>query len=203
MKQIFFSLIALGLLTSCGGPSKQETTEVCTLSIDPSTVIVNWTAYKTNAKVAVGGTFDSVIVSGLGSGEELKNVLSGASVQIAASSVNSSNVARDEKIKNYFFATMLDSSSISASVKEIDSTGAISLAITLNGITQTIPTMVAQNGDTLTLSSTINLADFEALESIKALNKMCELLHTGEDGVSMLWPEVAISVSAIISKDCK
>jgi hypothetical protein len=46
----------------------------------------------------------------------------------------------------------------------------------------------------------MDLKNWNALEALASLNKACEALHTGPDGVSKTWEDVAINASVFLSK---
>lgn len=56
--------------------------------------------------------------------------------------------------------------------------------------------------NTFTFDSMVDVASWNGLPGITALNTVCEDLHTGEDGVSKLWSEVQLSFSTTLKSDC-
>ena len=43
----------------------------------------------------------------------------------------------------------------------------------------------------------------DAKPSLDSLNGVCTAVHTGKDGVSVLWPDVEIEVFADFKSDCE
>jgi hypothetical protein len=46
----------------------------------------------------------------------------------------------------------------------------------------------------------MNLENWDALNAVESINKACEVLHTGKDGVSMTWSEVAVHADVLLQK---
>jgi hypothetical protein len=54
----------------------------------------------------------------------------------------------------------------------------------LNGKTATIPLQFSTNSDTSLSFDGLNLENWDALAAVASINKTCEALHTGKDGIS-------------------
>jgi hypothetical protein len=201
------SLTAIALLASCGGQqSAQQTDEaapqVCRYSYQHDSTSVKWTAYKFTEKVGVSGSFDEMEVTGtLAEEMTLVNVFGSAGFNIPVSSTNSLVPDRDMKIKEHFFGTMNATDSISGRVVSITEEGA-QIEISMNGQTRSVDMDVMVNGSELMLEGVIQLADWDALASVDALNKICHDLHIGADGISKLWPEVKLEVRTVLTERC-
>ena len=75
-------------------------------------------------------------------------------------------------------------------------------ALTMNGITHNLPMdIIITDERRVTLTGTMNLADWNALDALASLNKVCFDLHKGPDGVSKTWEDVAIEVKTFLSKN--
>ena len=219
MKKLTYSVILGGLLSlslnSCGEKKEAEekhehsakaVTEVkpCMLILDNESVVVNWTSFKLTDKVAVGGTFDSVIVTGVSDNETMAGAAGTAQFDIYTASVNSKNPERDTKLADSFFGTMANTSVISGKITSLNEDGSGTIALTMNGIEKEIEVQwKATSERRLKLATTINVADWDAQASLDSLNQVCSLLHTGNDGISVLWPDVEIEVFADFKSDCE
>lgn len=220
MKTNKISILAIAglLMASCGSETTDEgvqdttpvqvsTEEVCTYSYDANSTKLSWTAFKTSEKIGVGGTFDSFMVENTNESNSEAAVFENATFTIASSTVNSGNTDRDPKLVNHFFNTMVSTDTISGSVVKIseavDGVGAAVISITLNGETHEENATYTLKGDVVTLSATLKMSKWNASEAIASLNKACELLHTGEDGVSQLWDEVDVEISTTLAKVCE
>ena len=58
-------------------------------------------------------------------------------------------------------------------------------------------------GETFSFSATIDVAQWDGMGGIDALNEICRELHTGADGKSKLWSEVDLSFTTSLKKECK
>lgn len=222
MKTINISLIAAATLfmTACGSgetadkksteeaaPVEKSTEVVCQYSYDESTTKLTWTSFKTSAKVAVGGSFDTYSVSGTEPSNSEAAVFQNATFSIVTGSVNSGNTERDPKLVNFFFNTMVDSDTITGGIRKIseavDGKGAAIIYIKMNGIERDVNATYTILGTELTLSATIDVANWDATNAITALNTECKDLHTGDDGVSKLWSEVSIEIYTNLAKTCE
>jgi polyisoprenoid-binding protein YceI len=143
MKKIAVFAFAIALLaTSCKKEEKTETPveettpEVVGLKIVSDSTKVNWTAYKTTDKVAVGGSFTQIELKNTKEGETPEAVLEGASFSIPVSSVFTNNPERDEKLKQFFFSALKDTELIGGVINFKE--GKTVLTLTLNGVTKSI-----------------------------------------------------------------
>lgn len=220
MKKINISLIALATLfmVSCGdGSENAEKTEAasaetpiaitCNYGYDASSTKLTWKAFKTSAKIGVGGSFDDFTVEDTQEANSEIGVFDGAIFTINTGSVNSGNTIRDPKIIEFFFNTMMEGTSISGSLVKMsepkEGKGAAIMSIMMNGETHEENATYTLEGNILTLSATLDLVKWNANNAVASLNKACELLHAGEDGVSQLWSEVEVEITTTLKKDCK
>ena len=58
------------------------------------------------------------------------------------------------------------------------------------------------NDATIKLTGEIDLVDFKAEEAVASLNKICEALHTGADGISKTWSTVELAIETTLKKEC-
>lgn len=196
----------MALLSACSPQGdeqqKTESADNCQYTYADGSVQVTWTAYKTTERVGVSGTFDTVRIAGTVQGATINEVLANASFVIPTTSVNSSNPDRDSKIFKHFFSSMVGTSELKGKVLEASEEELIVL-LTMNNITDTIPFVLNGSDSTLSLEGKIELADFQALNSVDSLNQVCFDLHKGADGVSKLWPDVKLEVSAKLNRVCE
>ncbi|MGB0805527.1 MAG: YceI family protein [Salibacteraceae bacterium] len=218
INKISILAIASILAVSCASEPKEDTHEnatpvekatekVCTYSYDASSTKLSWKSFKTSAKVAVGGTFDTYEVHNTIASNSESAVFENATFTIVTSSVNSGNEERDPKLVDYFFKSMVSTDTISGKVVKIseavEGKGAAIISLTLNGETHEENAVYTLEGTVLTLSATLKMEKWNASNAIAALNKACELLHTGDDGVSQLWDEVDVEISTELAKTCE
>ncbi len=176
----------------------------CVLSQE-GVVSVGWKAYKTPAKIGVGGVFNSVAYTPIApKGKNFKEILIGSSVVIDTNSVNSKNEARDLKLVNSFFK-MMSGKKITAKIIDIKAdkrekdkprTGVITTEITMNAITKKVPMKYSYQDGKLKAEGFIDIFDFQASKALNAINKACFDLHKGKT-----WNDVLISFEMNIKAD--
>jgi len=187
-----------------GNDLSKKDTKSCLLILDNENVVVNWTAFKLSDRVGVGGTFDTVIVSGVTENETMVGAAATAQFDIITGSVNSNNTERDYKISDSFFGTMVNTATISGKILSLNDDGSGAISLTMNGVEKEVSLdWKATSENRLKLSAAINVNDWSAKPSLDSLNGVCTAVHTGKDGVSVLWPDVEIEVFADFKSDCK
>lgn len=199
--------IAAFTLTSCGGGAETEATdtdtaEVCTYTYDPASTTLTWTAFKLTEKIGVNGTFDEINVVAKENASDMFAVLTGATFDLPIASLNSQDPVRDPKIKRSFFGNMVETVSITGTVNSINATSA-SVSITMNGVAKEYTGTVVVDGEKITMTTTIDIVDFNAQTSLDSLSVVCAEKHTGPDGVNKFWSTVDVAVSTTLVKSCK
>ena len=208
------ALIAGALFfTACSGDQSdkvevEEVEKICKYQVTENSVEVKWTAYKHQVRTAVGGGFDSVTVSGFIQGESIMDALKGVNFEIYTNSINSNDADRDKKIKKHFFGTMNTGALIEGNILSIaeayaKNTGSGEISLTMNDSAKNLPFTWTYEEELFTLKATVDMGDWEALTALDALHKICHALHTGEDGKSILWPDMEVVVSGVIKKNCE
>ncbi|KAA5823452.1 YceI family protein [Algibacter amylolyticus] len=205
MKKISILFIALALsIVSCKNEKKETQTEAETTEeyvVKPEGTTVKWTAYKTTDKLPVGGKFKLLDFENK-SGATPQEALNNLSFSIPVSSVftNDATNTRDGKIINSFFGAMLDTEFLKGTIKYANN--AYVASITMNGETNNLPLYVKITDERrVTLTGTMNLKDWNALDALASLNKVCFDLHKGADGVSKTWEDVAIEVETYLREN--
>lgn len=193
------SIILLSLvLFSCkqNAPAEDttmvETTEekIQKLTIVSDSTMVGWTAYKTSEKLPVKGVFKDFQLENINEeGETPTDILNGASIVISTASVFSQDSTRDFKLRTFFFEKLTGDIKGTLSFEEDNSY----LTVNLNDVEKKFPVSYEISNNILTIESTIQLADFNALKALASLHEVCKDLHKGADGVSKTWEEVGIN----------
>jgi len=176
-----------------------KTTEMFSLVKDSTKV--SFTAYKTTEKLPVGGKFEKINFSKTNSGATALETLNGTEFSIPVSSLftNDPTGTRDPKLLEFFFGALKDTELISGVVKVEGEKSSID--VTLNGETQKIPLEYEMDGDSkITFTGVMELENWNALDAVASINKACEILHTGKDGVSKTWSEVAVKAEVLLTK---
>lgn len=209
MKKISILFFALALsLASCKNEKKESKTEATPEAttavkyvVKPAGTSVKWTAYKTTEKLPVGGEF-KILKFENKTGATPEEALNNLSFSIPVSSVftNDGTNTRDGKIKASFFGAMLDTEFLKGTIKY--NNGAYSAAITMNGVTNDLPLEVKITEERrVVMTGVMNLKDWNALDALESLNKVCFDLHKGADGVSKTWEDVAIEVQTFLREN--
>lgn len=156
---------------------------------------INFVAYKTTEKVGVNGWFTKVDVLSGGEGNSVKEAIHNTEFSIPISSLYTKDASRDFKIRKNFFGIMEDTNMLSGKLMITDDTTGIA-KLTMNGETKDIPFTYTIADKKFSMNATIDVNDWNAGKALATLNKVCELLHTGADGVSKTWSEVALNITS-------
>lgn len=204
-KSIILSLLCVITLSmaSCKNDKKQETKAPAAekgFSVESKTTTINWTAYKTTAKVPVKGQFTEVTIENTKKGATAKEALDGLKFSIPIQSLFTKDSIRDNKLKKFFFGVMTNTSQITGTLYMRDDTSG-NAEISMNGISQKLPITYTVKDQMVTIEAEMDLDNWQAQAAIEALNVVCKELHTGEDGVSKTWNEVKIEVVTYLKKE--
>lgn len=206
-KLLFVALLGLAL-TNCTNKSEEANdvnTEVCTFSYDNSSSNVGFTSYKFLSKAGVGGAFNDFNVSGGEANEDAAKVIESLSFEIPISGLDTKDAGRDQNISTYFFGT-INTNEITGKVVKLDAEkGEATLSITMNGISNDVVGKYTLIDTDFSFNAEINVNDWKAEQGIEALNEECKALHTdvaNGDKVSKLWPDVSISFTTTLKKEC-
>lgn len=212
MKKQFYILGALCLtfvFASCGGGEEtdkegegQAEEQKCFYSLNQDSYELNFVAYKTTEKKPVGGTFNEVSWTA-GEAEDMEGAITSIEFEINTSSVETNDEGRNAKIAEHFFGT-INTPTITGKVKSIDpDAGSAVVTIMMNGISFDVDGEFGMDGENFDFKADIDVQKWNGIVGIEALNKVCEDLHKGDDGVSVLWQNVDISFAGSLNKDCE
>ncbi len=209
IKTIAIALLSATILISCGGETTKESAEnteavkeTCTYTYVSDSTTLKWTAYKFTKRAGVSGTFNHIAVNNTITAENPFDVLVGADFSIHTPSVNSGNAERDPKLVKFFFEQLADTEIIKGKIVSVNGAEAV-VTITMNGKSVDVVGKVTVEANKVSLSTSVDMADFEGLGAIESLHEVCAAKHTDEDGESILWPDVDIIVSTVLKKECK
>ncbi|QTE23819.1 YceI family protein [Polaribacter cellanae] len=188
--------------TACKSEKKTNTKETSTakkssavFSLKEATNEVNFTAYKTSEKVPVTGQFKTVNITSGGLGNTIKEAINNTEFSIPVSSIFTKDSSRDYKIKKFFFGVMDQTKLLSGKlVIENDSIGYAN--IKMNGVTEKVPFTYTITNKTFAMKANMDVTNWNATKALASLNKICEALHTGSDGVSKTWSDVALNITS-------
>lgn len=220
MKKILPILMLSFLIFSCNQENSSKNNEPqtekavvenCTYAVDAEKLNFEWVAFKTTEKIAVKGTFDTIKAKNENIASSIPVVLTSTSFEIDLNSLNSKNVERDEKLKEFVFGNMANSELFTGSIEECDgdnNEGVLIVNLKMNDISKQVKMKyaVAQNEggkEVINIKGALDLMDWEASKALDAINVACLDLHKGADGVSKTWSDMEINVSVPLLKDCK
>jgi len=192
MNKIILSVLTFSALTYAGG---------CVLT-QSDDMKVTWKAYKTLAKLGVGGEFTSVNYSAnKKEGKNFKELLVGSTVSIDISKVDTKNEGRDKTLVENFFGKLAGKTiegkivGIKANKREKGKpyTGTLDVNITMNEKSLQIPMLYIYDKENFKADGTIDLFDFQAESALSNINKSCYDLHKGKT-----WNDVSISFTTTI-----
>ena len=169
--------------------------------VEPTTITVNWTGFKTTSKIPVKGEFKTVEISNIKEAPTAVKALDGSKFKIPVSSIYSGDDDRDGKLKTLFFGVMDATVSLTGTLNlNQDGTGAVDLS--MNGVSKEIPITYTVEDQLVEFSGTLDiLDDFKAQTALESISKACFELHKGPDLISKTWSEVTIGAAVYLKKE--
>ncbi len=187
-------------MSSCKSDKKKEKKEekvsTAAFVLSKAKNSINWVGYKTTEKIPVKGKFKKVNITSGGEGNSVKEAIHNAEFSIPVSSIFTSDTSRDYKIRKFFFGIMEATELLSGKLVIENETAGFA-EITMNGITEKLPFTYEVNGKEFTMSTTMDVVNWNAKNAVDSLNDVCKDLHKGLDGVTKTWSEVAINISSV------
>ena len=194
---LFSSIILFSLMvTAC---KKNEQKETSKFSVEPKTITVKWTGYKTTDKVAVNGQFKEIEIATIKESESAFDALNGAVFTIPISSLFTDEPERDSKLKTLFFGVMDNTISLTGTLN-LNENGTGNIDLLMNGVNNKIPITYIVSGQLVELEGVLNLDNWNGQDALASINKACFDLHKGPDGISKTWNEVAVAASVYLKK---
>lgn len=215
MKTILLSFSSL-IFFACGAPSTPTSTENentlpenqeaspqnCILEFDSKKTTIEFGAFKFTEKTEVKGAFESFEITKTQTGETVAEIFTGAKFTVYINGLETKDVGRNQRIRDTFFKKLVQTEELTGEVIAVHENH-MEVVITMNAksITQNLNYTFEDN--TIYLIGTINVLDWDASEALASLNKACEDLHRGSDGVSKTWAEVNLYIQSELTKICR
>ncbi len=182
----------------------------CTYTLDPHSVQVGWTAFKTMQKLEVAGSFTELTLGGelkhLGSLQGLLSQLDAEIPLKTEASISTGNPARDLTLFHHFFEHFKNTTLITGSIhdsKGNDRQGEFQLRLKLNEKEVAVPmSFTRDKKGSFTAKGGMDVLDFGLTQALAHLHETCEVQHKGVDGISKTWPIVEIKLQANIEQKC-
>ncbi|MGY8989216.1 MAG: hypothetical protein ACKVJA_03050 [Flavobacteriales bacterium] len=177
-----------------GGYSRPENTEV------------NWSAYKTNDKTPVSGSFSEFSSDRENqSFNSIDDLVDGLNFSISSLSSSSGDPLRDLNLKDYFFKFLTDNFEIKGTLGRPtnDSIDIIfdvlgqKKSIRFGFYTYTVPSC-PYDDQIISIRGKINLINQFDEIAYNSLHARCIDLHKGADGISKTWEEVDVHIKALV-----
>ena len=161
---------------------------------DVKNIDVDFEAYKTPLRIGVKGSFHNIILKAY-SAKSQQELLQSATVAIDINKIYTKNLARDKKIIEFFFGRQ-NITSIEAKVLSVKK-DVVEIALTMNGVTKTVPMNLESDDEEIDASGHIDLADFNMLPALAGITKACYDKHQGKT-----WQDVEIEFEIKTKKTC-
>lgn len=204
LKKHIFWFLAIFFATLLGANCKEKVQD-CTYAYDHNSTEFTWTAFKFTEKVGVSGTFDLVKVAPPAGASSRPLSIKGLAFVIPVEGLNSGKPDRDQKIIKNFFHNLGGSNEIRGEVVSMDAaTNEALIEIKLGEKKHRLVAKYEENKQgELIVSATMELSEWGALDALKTLNQACFEEHKGKDGISKLWPDVAIKIKTTPVAECR
>ena len=189
-----------------------ETSSLCRYHIKKADL--EWVGFKTTDRSPVRGTFKKINYKILKADNPVTtrppvtasplDIIRQTQFTIDTSSVASGDSLRDHRLTKKFFQIM--AGDISGRVTEVKGhqRGTIQISLTMNGQQRPLNMKFQFNGELeLKAQGQLDILNFGANQALQTLNKECEALHKGKDGVSKTWSEVELKVKIELEKSCE
>ena len=203
MREFTIGLVLAGItLFSCGEstqPQPEVVDDSSMYQIDSETVSLKWVAYKTTEKVGVGGEFGKINIKEYQLAESKEGALDGVSFSVPVSSLFTGNKDRDWKLVNLFFGVMDNTEFIKGTFRQGEN-GEGKLELEMNGTSSELPYNYSLKNDSIFITATMDVLNWNGQEAMDSLNVACYDLHKGKDGVSKTWSEVDINASVALQR---
>ena len=164
------------------------------LAYNPEKTDLKWSAYKTPEKVAVHGSFDSIVVKNTKESAISEEVLEGATFDIATSSMTTGDESRDAKIISLFFNN-LDGKNIIGSFGKFEN-GVVPITMTMNHVEVIKNFQYTFENKKIIITGVIDVIDdFKANKGFEFLSEACAALHLNKS-----WTDVSIEIISDLEK---
>lgn len=181
--------------------------EVCEYRYEPKNTKIKWQAYKFTERVGVEGSIENIQVQQPSKATNLKEFAESIRFKIDTKLLTTNNVERDLKIQKYFFGNLSNPNEITGELKNFkmdDDLGKLDLVLKMNSIESSIPVdFVLRKKKYVEMNGKLNVVQWGAGKALDSLNKECESVHKGKDGITKLWNDINFYLSTELVVICK
>jgi polyisoprenoid-binding protein YceI len=220
MKKVLFSVATISLLIACGESQKPTTVEtktipidniaekqvekVCKKGYDKKATKIAFGGFKTTQKVEVKGYFKKFTIDSTNVADSPEEIFANSTISIPTDYIETNDIGRNRRLREEYFGKMEATQKITGKIIEFDKESSqVKIELTINAVSNIESFDYKLVGDTLTLNGTIDILNFDGSSALKAINKACEVLHKGADGISKTWSEANIYISTVIKETCE
>lgn len=220
MKKILLSASAIIFLISCGGGQKPNSEEskntpvnsttqkqvekVCKKGYDKKSTKIAFGGFKTTQKVEVKGYFKKFTIESTNIADTPEDIFDNSTISIPTDYIETNDIGRNRRLREEYFGKMKSTQNITGKIMKFNKdSNKVNVELTINEVSKVVGFDYNIVGDTLTLDGTIDIIDFDGSSALKAINKACEVLHKGADGISKTWSEANIYISTVIKETCE
>ncbi len=179
----------------------------CTYKYDNDSSLLEWTAFKTNARKPVKGHFKDVKVTTKPSATTIQELIKNTSFTIDMFTVLTGDVARDKNLLENFFKKAVADGRISGTVTKVtgNENGTIDVKFTFSGgkVVMVPFTYTIDAKNRLVAKADSDILSFGWKDAHKNIHEACKDLHKGEDGESKTWTDLTLNVTTVFKADCK
>ncbi len=220
MKKLILSITTISILFSCGGDqkttskkietsnevvkSKKEIIKVCKKGYDKKATRIGFGGFKTTEKVEVKGYFKKFSVDSTIVADTPEEIFANSTISIPTDYLETNNIGRNRRLREEYFGKMASTQNITGKIVNFnEESNQVKIELTINEVSNEIDFDYEVTGDTISINGTIDILDFDAGSALKAINKACEVLHKGADGISKTWSESNIYITSVIKETCE
>lgn len=201
LSRVPFLLLLTATAVAAPESEKPALSEHCICLSEGGAPELGWVAFKFTEKAAVGGAFSDISVHYRHDAHTLEDFLASGEFAASVNSVATGNPVRDETLRKSFFSLFTTDKLRGNVVKVEEDTFVVNIEMNGQKKPVSFKYRISDEG-VLSASSMLDMLDFGLKEAHESIHKACEKLHTGTDGVSKTWTEVALNIKATIRKDC-
>tara|TARA_B100001540_G_scaffold309865_1_gene326734 strand:- start:147 stop:809 length:663 start_codon:yes stop_codon:yes gene_type:complete len=220
MKNLLLSIATVSILASCGGEQKQTSQvidnnqndtikqkaaePICKKGYDKKATKIGFGGFKTTDKVEVKGHFKKFTVDSTIVADTPEEIFANASISIPVDYLETNDIGRNQRLREEYFGKMESTQNITGKIVNFNKdSSTVKIELTINKVSNEIDFNYNVIEDTLSINGTIDILNFDASSALNAINKACEALHKGADGISKTWSEANIYITSVIKDTCE
>lgn len=187
---------------SCQKEDKKYVNDpACKHSLQSDSLKILWKAYKFTDRVSVSGGIERWELHSA-QNVDLAQLLSSVSLKFNLGHLRSDLPERDANVRKYFVSQMAQGGDVIAQVVQ-SSANTLWVKLSMNGQTRQIPCQWMITGSQLHITTRVDLDSFALHSAMSELSRAVAPMHTGSDGVAMMWPDLDLEFQVPLSSECQ